>query len=99
MSGTDSPDRTMGIATAEISKEIRERDRLQEIAELAGRGDASSAMQLTARLADPRWRVRRAAADALARCPAPEPALRAVLHALRTGCRDLGLLNGILRSP
>ena len=42
MSGTDSPDRTMGIANTEISKEIQERDRLQEIADLAGRGDASS---------------------------------------------------------
>ena len=38
------------------------------------------AVQLTELLADPRWRVRRAAADALARCPARELALRAVLH-------------------
>jgi HEAT repeat protein len=71
--------------------------RLEAVAERAGRGDAASANQLTEMLADPRWRVRRAAADALTNCIHRAPALQAVLTAMRRGYRDLGLLNGVLR--
>jgi HEAT repeat protein len=74
-----------------------EDDRLRAIALLAGDGDTTSAAQLIEMLADPRWRVRRAAAEALARCDAPGPALQALLEALRLRNRDLGLLNGVLR--
>lgn len=96
MPGKDLPARTPGTTTLRSSIEGNERDRLSEIAELAGRGDVDSAARLAESLADPRWRVRRAAADALADCLAPGPALHAVLEAMRTGYRDLGLLNGVL---
>lgn len=93
MPGKDLADGTMTLPGAPNGNE---RDRLSEVAELAGRGDADSAARLAEALADPRWRVRRAAADALADCLTPGPALHAVLEALRSGYRDLGLLNGVL---
>ena len=97
MTGKELPLRTTGTLTAQPAKVVKERDCLQEITELASRGDAKSVNQLTEALTDPRWRVRRAAADALAQSPAREQTLLAVLEAMRRGHRELGLLNGALR--
>ena len=96
MTGKDQPSQSPGSSST-LARPGTEYDRLEAIALLAGQGDAGSAAQLTEMLADPRWRVRRAAADALVRCAAPGPALHAILEAMRRGFRDLGLLNGVLR--
>ncbi len=95
MTGKDQPGHIAGSAST-LPRPEAEEERLEAIALLAGQGDTSSAAQLTEMLADPRWRIRRAAADALARCAEPGPTIQAVLEAMRGGYRDLGLLNGVL---
>jgi HEAT repeat protein len=99
MPGKERPQIFAGSSSTEAQPAPgSEDDRLQAIALLAGDGDTSGAAQLVEMLADSRWRVRRAAAEALARCDAPGPALQVLLEALRLRNRDLGLLNGALRA-
>ena len=96
MAGSNLPLETLRFAAVGSSVNGLDRDRLREIAELASRGDAEATGKLTEALADPRWHIRRAAAEALAGSRSNELALRAVLAAMRSKHRDLGLLNGVL---
>ena len=61
MTGKDQPCQVDDSAS-KLPPPGTEVDRIEAIALLTGQGDQSSAAQLTEMLADPRWRVRRAAA-------------------------------------
>ena len=96
MMGKDVPIPTPPTATIRPAK-ASETQRLQEIAALASRDDFVGVTKLVEFLADPSWRVRRAAADALVGSASRELVLRAVLDAFRNGHRNLGLLNALLQ--
>ena len=69
--------------------------RLRATRELAGAGEGGRAGPLAGALGDPSWRVRRAAADGLAR-GIDDSALDALLAALRERHRDPAVLNAAL---
>ena len=94
MMGKDWPIPTPPAATNRPAKES-ETHRLQELAALANRDNSAGATKLVKFLADPSWRIRRAAADALVASTSRELVFRAVLDAFRNGHRDLGLLNAL----
>jgi HEAT repeat protein len=95
---TDMVGEEVPIQSASSLARARERDRLDEIAGWVGQGDAASVQQLIDFLSDESWRVRQAAADALARVTPKEIVLDAVLAAFQGRHRDLGLLNATLRT-
>jgi HEAT repeat protein len=95
MMGKDLPIPTPPTATIRAAKES-ETERLHEIAALSSRDDSVGATRLVEFLADPSWRVRRAAADALVGSASRELVFQAVLDAFRNGHRKLGLLNALL---